>query len=171
MFSTPETSVHMWDKNREISPLERKFTGERIWKKASFKTRMEDPMRYANHRFRSRVGAWEWRRVLWGGRLTRNAKRWRKFVPYVRPYGTSVLMDYSAHSRLTAYLHTVFQAIIPSHLAYALPSCGPLMTLELLNRTDAFLKRSYQLWKTCLQRCSLLGPNYKKILWFVIRLS
>ena len=24
----------------------------------SFKTRMEDPVRHANHRFRSRVGAW-----------------------------------------------------------------------------------------------------------------
>jgi len=23
MFSTPETSVHVWDKNSEISPLER----------------------------------------------------------------------------------------------------------------------------------------------------
>jgi len=32
----------------------------------SFKTRMEDPMRHANHRFRSRVGAWEWSRALWG---------------------------------------------------------------------------------------------------------
>jgi len=44
---------------------------------------MEDPVRHANHRFRSRVGAWQWqwRRVLWGGRLTRNAKRWVKFVP------------------------------------------------------------------------------------------
>ena len=36
--------------------------------------------RHANHRFRSRVGAWEWTRALWGGRLTRNAKRWRKSV-------------------------------------------------------------------------------------------
>ena len=25
----------------------------------SFKTRMEDPVRHANHRFRSRVGAWQ----------------------------------------------------------------------------------------------------------------
>jgi len=43
MFSTPETSVHVQDKNREISPLERererereresKVTGERIWRK------------------------------------------------------------------------------------------------------------------------------------------
>jgi len=35
MFSTPETSVHVWDENREISPLERerKVTGERIWRK------------------------------------------------------------------------------------------------------------------------------------------
>jgi len=23
MFSTPETSIHVWDRNREISPLER----------------------------------------------------------------------------------------------------------------------------------------------------
>jgi len=38
-------------------------------------------VRHANHRFRSRVRAWQWRRALWGGRLTRNAKRWRKFVP------------------------------------------------------------------------------------------
>ena len=66
MFSTPEISVHVWYKNREISPLERerKVTGEMIWKKVSFKTRMEDPMRHVNHRFRSRVGAWEWRRGL-----------------------------------------------------------------------------------------------------------
>jgi len=49
--------------------------------KASFKTRMEDPVRHADYRFRSRVGAWRWRWALWGGRLTRNAKRWRKFVP------------------------------------------------------------------------------------------
>jgi len=42
---------------------------------------MEDPVRHANHRFSSRVRAWQWRRALWGGRLTRNAKRWRKFVP------------------------------------------------------------------------------------------
>ena len=26
----------------------------------SFKTIMEDPVRHANHRFRSRVGAWQW---------------------------------------------------------------------------------------------------------------
>jgi len=29
MFSTPETSVHVRDKNREISPLEGKATGKR----------------------------------------------------------------------------------------------------------------------------------------------
>jgi len=42
----------VWDKNREISPLERerKVTGERIWKKVSLETRMEDPMIHANHR-------------------------------------------------------------------------------------------------------------------------
>jgi len=40
---------------------------------------MEDPVRHADYRFRSRVRAWRWRR--WGGQLTRNAKRWRKFVP------------------------------------------------------------------------------------------
>ena len=42
----PETSVHVWDKNREISPLERerKVTGERIWKKVSFKTRMDETL-------------------------------------------------------------------------------------------------------------------------------
>jgi len=29
MFSTPETSIHVWDKNREISPLERERERER----------------------------------------------------------------------------------------------------------------------------------------------
>ena len=47
--------------------------------------RMEDPVRHAKYRFRSRVGAWQWRIALWGilrySFLTRNAKRWRKFVP------------------------------------------------------------------------------------------
>jgi len=33
---------------------------------------MEDLVRHADYRFRSRVGAWQWRRVLWGGRPTRN---------------------------------------------------------------------------------------------------
>jgi len=82
MFSTPETSVHVWDENREISPLEREegYGGKGSGEKMSFKTRMKDPGRHANHRFRSRVGAWQWRRALSGGRLTRNAKRWRKFV-------------------------------------------------------------------------------------------
>jgi len=44
MFSTPETSVHVLDKNREISPLERemKVTGKGSGEKVSFKTRMED---------------------------------------------------------------------------------------------------------------------------------
>jgi len=34
----PETSVHVLDKNREISLLEseRKVTGERIWRKGEF---------------------------------------------------------------------------------------------------------------------------------------
>jgi len=30
---------------------------------------MEDPVRHADYRFRSRVRAWRWRRALWGGRL------------------------------------------------------------------------------------------------------
>jgi len=34
MFSTPETSIHVRDENREISPLEREEGyGERIWRK------------------------------------------------------------------------------------------------------------------------------------------
>jgi len=83
MFSTPETSVHVRDKDREIRPLERerKVTGKGSGETASFKTRMEDPVRHTDYQFRSRVRAWRWRRALWGGRLTRNAKRWRKFVP------------------------------------------------------------------------------------------
>jgi len=37
MFSTPETSVHVQDKNREISPLDRQEGyGERIWRKGEF---------------------------------------------------------------------------------------------------------------------------------------
>jgi len=57
MFSTPETSVHVLDKNCEISPLERerKVTGKGSGEKVSFKTRMEDPVRHADYRFRSRV--------------------------------------------------------------------------------------------------------------------
>ena len=45
MFSTPVTSVHVWDKNREISLLEREesYGGKDLEKKVSFKTRMEDP--------------------------------------------------------------------------------------------------------------------------------
>ena len=52
MFSTPETSVHVLDKNREISPLEREEgygnvngSGEKV----SFKTIMEDPVRHADY--------------------------------------------------------------------------------------------------------------------------
>ena len=48
MFSTPETSVHVLDKNREISPLERERGGRLREKgsgeKVSFRSRMEDPM-------------------------------------------------------------------------------------------------------------------------------
>jgi len=46
MLSTPETSVHVRDKNREISPLEREREegyGGKSGEKVSFKTRMEDP--------------------------------------------------------------------------------------------------------------------------------
>ena len=59
MFSTPETSVHVLDKNREISPLERergRLLGKGSGEKVSFKTRMEDAVRHANHRFRSDGG-------------------------------------------------------------------------------------------------------------------
>jgi len=77
MFSTPETSVYVRDKNREISPLERgRLRGKGSGEKVSFKTGMEDPVRHANHRFRSRVGAWRWRRTLWGGRLTKTSVEW-----------------------------------------------------------------------------------------------
>jgi len=57
MFSTPETSVHVRDKSREISPLEREegYGGKDLEKRWVFTTRMEDPVRHANHRFRSRV--------------------------------------------------------------------------------------------------------------------
>jgi len=44
------------DKNREISPLEReraRLRGKGSGEKVSFKTRMEDPARHADHRFRS----------------------------------------------------------------------------------------------------------------------
>jgi len=41
------------DKNREISQLEREegYGGKDLEKKVSFKTRMEDCVRHANHRF------------------------------------------------------------------------------------------------------------------------
>ena len=76
MFSTPETSVHVRDKNREISPLESRegYGGKDLEKRWVLRREWKTPMRHANHRFRSRVGAWEWTRALWGGRLTRNAK-------------------------------------------------------------------------------------------------
>jgi len=94
MFSTPETSVHVQDKNREISPLERergKLWGKGSGEKVSFKTRMEDPVRHANYRFRSRVGAWQWqwRRVLLGGvviKLLRVAIYRREYVHNGLPY-------------------------------------------------------------------------------------
>ena len=68
MFSTPETSVHVQHKNREISPLQRerereerlreKGKGkERKGEKVSFKTRMEDPVRHADYRISS---SWIW---------------------------------------------------------------------------------------------------------------
>ena len=43
----------MQDKNREISPLEREegYGGKGSAEKVSFKTRMEDPVRHANHHF------------------------------------------------------------------------------------------------------------------------
>ena len=70
MFSTPETSVHVRDKNREISPLEREEGpdsggGEGSGEKVSFKTRMEDPVRHANHWFRSRSLAMEESTLRW----------------------------------------------------------------------------------------------------------
>ena len=42
------------------------------------------------------------------------------------------------------YVHTVFQTITCTlcRLVYALPAWSPFTTLELLNNTDAFLKRS-----------------------------
>ena len=47
MFSTQETSVHVLDKNRIISPLYREreegYGGKDSGEKVSFKTRMEDP--------------------------------------------------------------------------------------------------------------------------------
>jgi len=71
------------DKNREISPLQREEGyGGKDLEKRCFTTRMEDTVRHTNHRFRSRVGAWQWRRALWGGRLSRNAKRWTKFYQH-----------------------------------------------------------------------------------------
>jgi len=48
MFSTPETSVHVQDKNSEISPLERergRLRGKGSGEKVSLKTRMEDPVK------------------------------------------------------------------------------------------------------------------------------
>ena len=41
-------------------------------------------------------------------------------------------------------LHTVFQAIVLSRLLYALPAWGPLLNVELVHKTDGFLKRSFR---------------------------
>jgi len=41
-------------------------------------------------------------------------------------------------------LHTVFQAIILSRLTYAIPAWGPYLNVELKQRIDAFLKRSFR---------------------------
>ena len=81
----------------EISPLERergRLRGKWSGEKLSFKTRMEDPVRHANHRFRSRVRALRWRRALWGGRLTRKhhsslqfysmSSNWNKVHTYIK---------------------------------------------------------------------------------------
>ena len=61
-------SIKPWNQSvRERGRLRGKGSGEKV----SFKTRMEDPVKHADYRFRSRVRAWWWRRALWGGRLTR----------------------------------------------------------------------------------------------------
>ena len=41
-------------------------------------------------------------------------------------------------------LHTVFQATILQCLAYALPACGPFLSVDLKHKNDGFLKRSYR---------------------------
>jgi len=65
VFNARDFRIHVLDKNREISPLEREESyGGKDLEKRCFKTRMEDPVRHANHRFRSRVRAWGWRRAL-----------------------------------------------------------------------------------------------------------
>ena len=74
MFSTPVTSVHVRDENRHQSVREREegYGGKGSGEKASFKTRMKDRVRHANHRFRSR--AWQWRIALWGGQTDKERK-------------------------------------------------------------------------------------------------
>ena len=41
-------------------------------------------------------------------------------------------------------LHTVFKAIILQRLAYALPAWGPFLGVNLKQKIDGFLKRSYR---------------------------
>jgi len=49
----PETSVHVLDKNREISQLEREgYGGKDLEKRLVLRRRMEDPVRHADCRFK-----------------------------------------------------------------------------------------------------------------------
>ena len=41
-------------------------------------------------------------------------------------------------------LHTVFQAIMLQRLTYALPACGPFLSVDLKHKIDGFLIRSYR---------------------------
>jgi len=41
-------------------------------------------------------------------------------------------------------LHTILQAIILQRLAYALPVWGPFLSVDLKEKIDGFLKRSYR---------------------------
>ena len=81
MFSTPETSVLVQDKNREISPLEREegYGGKDLEKKwvlrREWKTLWDTPTTDFGAESESGNGG-EYSEVAdW---LTRNVKRWRK---------------------------------------------------------------------------------------------
>ena len=78
MFSTPETSIHMQHKNREISPLEREegYGGKDLEKRwvlrREWKTLWDTPTTDLGAQSEPGNGG--------GGQLTRNAKRWRNSI-------------------------------------------------------------------------------------------
>ena len=84
MFSTPETSVHVRDENREISPLEREegYGGkdlEKTWVlRREWKILWDTPTTDLGAESEPGDGGEHSEVADW--QVTRNAKRWRKLI-------------------------------------------------------------------------------------------